>query len=259
MIPVSMVPPRIPSFKSSLLPPPGATLTGLTASSPHNLVVPSKRHSHRRVNSALPPNSDNNNDEVLVPMKGGNDSFGDGNIPPVSPPSGGFGVGEPGSGNFHNHHAHTHNIRRPTHLLKATITKAHEPILDQINEARSKLHETTKFTELVAAQALIFVDDDDSKNKIPDSEKTPASEFTTVQKISSMLNLWSTFLYMTNYYIVAPTVGDYALRLGSDESMSGIIIGMTPNAALVATVLYGFWSNYSYRNALIFAACSCVL
>jgi len=33
---------------------------------------------------------------------------------------------------------------------------------------------------------------------------------------------------------------------------------MTPNAALVATVLYGFWSNYSYRNALIFAACSCV-
>jgi hypothetical protein len=34
---------------------------------------------------------------------------------------------------------------------------------------------------------------------------------------------------------------------------------MTPNAALVATVLYGFWSNYSYRNALIFAACSCVV
>ena len=34
---------------------------------------------------------------------------------------------------------------------------------------------------------------------------------------------------------------------------------MTPNAALVATVLYGFWSNYSYRNALIFASCSCVV
>jgi hypothetical protein len=31
---------------------------------------------------------------------------------------------------------------------------------------------------------------------------------------------------------------------------------MTPNAALIATVLYGFWSSYSYRNALIFASCS---
>ena len=31
---------------------------------------------------------------------------------------------------------------------------------------------------------------------------------------------------------------------------------MTPNAALIATVLYGFWSNYSYRHALIFASAS---
>lgn len=31
---------------------------------------------------------------------------------------------------------------------------------------------------------------------------------------------------------------------------------MTPNAALIATVLYGFWSSYSYRNALIFASSS---
>ena len=29
---------------------------------------------------------------------------------------------------------------------------------------------------------------------------------------------------------------------------------MTPNAALIATVLYGFWSSYSYRHALIFAS-----
>jgi hypothetical protein len=31
---------------------------------------------------------------------------------------------------------------------------------------------------------------------------------------------------------------------------------MTPNAALIATVLYGYWSSYSYRNALIFASTS---
>jgi hypothetical protein len=120
----------------------------------------------------------------------------------------------------------TSTTHRPRHLLKTTITRGREPILDQINEARSRLRQTTKYAELVAAQALIFCDDDDDdddQNKIPDSKKTPASKFTTGQKLSSLLNLWSTFLYMTNYYIVAPTVGDYALRLGSDESMSGIV------------------------------------
>ena len=34
---------------------------------------------------------------------------------------------------------------------------------------------------------------------------------------------------------------------------------MTPNAALIATVLYGFWSSYSYRHALIFASTSSFL
>jgi len=146
--------------------------------------------------------------------------------------------------------------RRPNHLLVTTVTRQREPILDQINAARNRLRQTTKYAEYVAAQALIFVDDKDQDGKIPDEDKTPASEFTAVQKLSSMLNLVSTFLYMTNYYIVAPSVGDYALRLGSDVSMSGFIIGMTPNAALIATVLYGFWSSYSYRNALIFASSS---
>lgn len=146
--------------------------------------------------------------------------------------------------------------RHPNHLVSTTVTCQREPILDQINAARNRLRQTTKYAEYVAAQALIFVDDKDQDGKIPDEDKTPASQFTSVQRLSSMLNLISTFLYMTNYYIVAPSVGDYALRLGSDVSMSGFIIGMTPNAALIATVLYGYWSSYSYRNALIFASCS---
>jgi len=153
----------------------------------------------------------------------------------------------------HDHMLVLNSANQPSHLLSTTITCQREPILDQINAARSRLRQTSKYAELVAAQALIFVDKDQDG---ADDEKTPASEFTSVQKLSSMLNLVSTFLYMANYYIVAPTVGNYALRLGSDESMSGYIIGMTPNAALIATVLYGFWSNYSYRNPLIFAAVS---
>ena len=113
--------------------------------------------------------------------------------------------------------------RRPTNALSTTLTRKREPILDQINAARNRLQQTTKYAELVAAQALIFVDDKDEEGSIADEEKTPARDFTDAQKISSMLNLGSTFLYMMNYYIVAPSVGDYALRLGSDVSMSGYV------------------------------------
>ena len=106
---------------------------------------------------------------------------------------------------------------------------------------------STKYVELVAAQALMFEDQDEP-------EPTTKENMTRNQRLSSFLNLLSTFLYMTNYYIVAPTSGHYATRLGSTDAMAGIIIGMTPNAALIATVLYGWWSNYSYKPALVFAA-----
>jgi hypothetical protein len=128
--------------------------------------------------------------------------------------------------------------------------------MDEIYAARERLRETTQYAQYVAAQALVF---DDTEEQFPDSSKTPVSRFTATQKLSSLLNLASCFLYMTNYYVVVPTVGEYAIELGSSEAMAGIIIGMTPNAALLATVLYGWWSNFSYRNALIFAACSSVL
>lgn len=79
------------------------------------------------------------------------------------------------------------------------------------------------------------------------------------QKISDYLNLLSTFLYMTNYYIVAPTSASYAWRLGGTVSMSTLIIGMTPAAALVSTILYSWWTSRSYKAALVFASTCSVI
>eukprot|EP00980_Cylindrotheca_fusiformis_P024592 scaffold12118_cov138-Cylindrotheca_fusiformis.AAC.9 len=132
---------------------------------------------------------------------------------------------------------------------ECTLTSRKEPLLAKIYAARSRLKQSTKYVEVVAAQALMFGDDDEG-SLLGEEPK----DMTRAQRISSFLNLCSTFLYMTNYYIVAPTSGDYADKLGSTQAMAGIIIGMTPNAALIATVLYGWWSNYSYKSALIFAA-----
>mmetsp|Transcript_13633 Transcript_13633/g.29536 ORF Transcript_13633/g.29536 Transcript_13633/m.29536 type:complete len:778 (-) Transcript_13633:200-2533(-) len=130
------------------------------------------------------------------------------------------------------------------------ITTKREPLLQMIQMSRDKLKKNTNYMDIVAAQALMFAEPDDET----EAASSASSEMTGSQRLSSLLNLLSTFLYMTNYYIVAPTCGQYAARVGSDESMAGIVIGMTPNAALVATVLYGWWSNHSYKSALVFAA-----
>lgn len=135
----------------------------------------------------------------------------------------------------------------------ALVTTPKEPLLQLIQMSRDKLKQNTKYVDFVAAQALMFEDSDEEEG-----QQTDSTDHSRAQRLSSLINLMSTFLYMTNYYIVAPTCGQYAARVGSSESMAGIVIGMTPNAALVATVLYAFWSNHSYKPALIFAA-SCSL
>lgn len=65
------------------------------------------------------------------------------------------------------------------------------------------------------------------------------------------LNLLVTFLYQANQYIVAPTSSQYANRLGMSNAMSGLIIGLSPAAALVSSLLYSKWSNYSFKQPLL--------
>ena len=64
---------------------------------------------------------------------------------------------------------------------------------------------------------------------------------------------------IANYYIVAPTSATYAAKVGSDSSVASIIIGMTAFAALGSTILYSYWTSYSYKSALVFAStCSAI-
>lgn len=73
--------------------------------------------------------------------------------------------------------------------------------------------------------------------------------------ISGYLNLISSFIYMANYLIVVPTVVTYSNKLGADPALSSFIVGMTPFATIFSTILYSWWTSYSYRIPLLFAAC----
>ena len=141
---------------------------------------------------------------------------------------------------------------------EASVTSKNEPLLQLIQLSRDRLKQNSKYVDIVAAQAMMFEDYSDEGSAVQEEQLLPTL-MTNAQRVSAQLNLISTFLYMTNYYIVAPTCGQYATRVGSSDGMAGIVIGMTPNAALLATVLYAWWSNHTYKSALIFAVlCSLV-
>jgi len=128
-------------------------------------------------------------------------------------------------------------------------------VLNDIAAARRRFQQqSSEFAVMLAAPMMINSDRSDSsfQQDLASSPRKPS-------KLSNTLNLLSTFFYMSNYYIVAPTSGSYAHKLGGSVSQSGLIIGMTSVAALISTVLYSWWTSHSYKSALLFAStCSLV-
>ena len=67
------------------------------------------------------------------------------------------------------------------------------------------------------------------------------------------LNLVSCFLFMMNNYIIEPSSAYYAEALGSSDALSGLMIGAAPWFALVSSVVYSYWTNYNYKQPILFA------
>lgn len=54
-----------------------------------------------------------------------------------------------------------------------------------------------------------------------------------------------------NYYIVVPSSDDYAQLLHAPATLCGVIIGSMPLSALLSSLVYSWWSNFSYTAPLI--------
>ena len=126
----------------------------------------------------------------------------------------------------------------------------------QIYNAHSRLSKSGQFVRNWAIASGI---ERLSEPEIDDVDENTSSDRKRERDISSALNLANSFLYMVSYYMVAPTSGHYAKMLGLEPSMSGAIIGFTAVAALIATVLYSWWTSYSYKDAFIFSSLCCIV
>jgi len=76
----------------------------------------------------------------------------------------------------------------------------------------------------------------------------------TIQNIvrgPMVINLMSQLFFMMTHYIIEPSSAKYVESLGGNDALAGLLIGMTPWAALIAGFMYSFWSNYSFKKPLV--------
>jgi len=89
----------------------------------------------------------------------------------------------------------------------------------------------------------------------PSSSSSQLTDKSFKSNFGLFLNIFACFLYMTNYYIVEPSSTRYANALGTDDAMSGLIIGAMPTAAMLSTIVYSIWSNKCYKAPLVTSGC----
>jgi hypothetical protein len=158
----------------------------------------------------------------------------------------------------------TLSIRDPSSSTRERSLSDLEPILHEINDVAQKLlkaqNKTVEFFSSYSSMGLELSMTDlrrAEENASDDSGEKKESSITT-STAGLYINLFLTFLYLSNQYIVAPSSAQYANKLGMSPSMSGMIIGLAPFAALVSSLLYSMWSNYSFKAPLLVSICCAI-
>jgi hypothetical protein len=105
----------------------------------------------------------------------------------------------------HPVHFHTQSRQHLDDLpfLNSSLIE-YDPILAKLERVRTRLRGTSAYTKNLAAMSLLFIQEPD----IDGGSDSEDLEMPLVSEVSRLLNHLSAFLYMANYYIVAPTSGN---------------------------------------------------
>jgi hypothetical protein len=114
----------------------------------------------------------------------------------------------------------------------SSLAQAHE-------RARNNLNVIQAHSRVLESQVGIF-------------HKAPDRGVATLPGL--IMNLLSAFLYMANYNLVLPTNEEFCLHVGSYGSMAGVVVGLADFTAIGVALLYGWWSNTSFKQPLIASA-----
>jgi hypothetical protein len=103
---------------------------------------------------------------------------------------------------------------------------------------------------------VVHTHDDEEviKKFLPESEKsklTKSSILSQENRSNIILSLMHTFLYMLIYSICQSTNSEYLQKIETDGIYSGLMMGLTPLAAILSSIILSKWSNYSYKQPMI--------
>jgi hypothetical protein len=127
-----------------------------------------------------------------------------------------------------------------------------EPVLREIQEARTKLEKVWHYQRFTAAGLLIDLETPMVRR---DMELTPEEEAEQYHYPSLWVNLACTFFYMVNYYIIVSPL----IQHGSQTPFCGLSfeicmlwgMGLTPKAAAEQYCYLDFWINAACTTTYI--------
>jgi hypothetical protein len=132
---------------------------------------------------------------------------------------------------------------------KAAV-KRMQAALGEVREARERLSATNaRHLTSLSLKPLLF-----TVEELRESRPLALGFLPLPHDLAASLNIASVFLAAVSYYIVVPTTNTYAEALGLDASYSGVIIGMSPLAQVMASFWYAKISNRSFRLPLLVSA-----
>jgi MFS family permease len=138
-----------------------------------------------------------------------------------------------------------------------------EPCLRRLHDTQEKVVRSQQrtTTEYLASHSIMALEKQDEDDGEEDEESAGGMGLDLLRgtgkvtsKFGLFMNLLVTFLYMANQYVVAPTSAEYSEIMGQSKAMSGLIIGLSPAAALVSALVYSIWTNYSFKHPLVVSA-----
>ena len=105
-----------------------------------------------------------------------------------------------------------------------------------------------------ADRTLISIDNESILGKFVKRNKSQDKSLISKENNYNIkISLFHTFFYMFIYSITLSTNVKFIESMGSDGIDSGIIMGLTPLAAIASTVFCSKWTITSYKKPLIFS------
>jgi predicted MFS family arabinose efflux permease len=127
---------------------------------------------------------------------------------------------------------------------KYSPSATHDPTSSSMSTYDLALRAIRKHTKQQHAQSL--------------TEQQKKQQQKRIVAVNLYITLAVSFLYQANQYVISPTSGLYAAKLGMSPSLSAAIVGTSPLAAVVSAVYYSYISNFSFKRPLVMSVfCLC--